>query len=527
MPDVSLFRRKAPVLTLERVLTDPAYFGLATASPLQRACCRVLDGLPLGTLANDTSVIQAFGGDEALQLLPGQRPNEFVLLAGIRCGKSLIAAAGAVRSALSCDVSRLTAGDVPRVSILSLSLDTARATWNHIRGHVEASQLLRSKLVGDPTSDTMCLRHPSGRTIEIKIVAGSRAAGSLVARWSAGNIFDEAPRMVGAEDGVVNLDEARQATAGRLLPGAQNFYIGSPWAPFGPIFKMVDEHMGKPSRSIVVCRAPAYSMNPEWWTPERCEELRTSNPDAYQVDVLCNFMDPMAGLFTLAELQAVTRQLPLELPPHPRHSYAAAIDPGARGNAFALVVTTNLGPIEGKQRYSVVLARQWIGSKTEPLDMREILRQIADLLRPYRVSSVVTDQWSIDAMRPLASDAGLGLIERRLTGPEKFELYNALKIRVVDGTIELAPNLALIRDLASVRKVVHQNSLSIDLPVGADGRHADFAEATVRALARSVAMPAPEAPNPEEAARLELERDREATRRAVRQRLAAGFRAHR
>ena len=44
--------------TLETKLCDPAFFGLTTASPLQRAICRVADGKALGGLAADPVVMR-------------------------------------------------------------------------------------------------------------------------------------------------------------------------------------------------------------------------------------------------------------------------------------------------------------------------------------------------------------------------------------------------------------------------------------------------------------------------------------
>ena len=509
------------------MLCSPSYFGLTTISPLQRAICRAADGLPLGDLEDDPDVVDAFGGPDAVALLPSTRPAELVLLAGIRCGKSLLSAAAAVRMALGCDVSTLTAGDIPRVSVLSLSIDTARAIWSHVVGHIEASSALRALLVQAPTADRLLIRHPTGRSIEVKVVAGSRAAGSLVARWSAGALLDEAPRMVGSEDGVVNIDDARQALIGRLLPGAQMFMIGSPWAPFGPVYDLVEEYAGKPSADLVVVRAPAFAMNPRHWTPERCSALRATNLDAYNVDVLCQFMDPVQGLFTLPELQGITRAAPLELAPSSRHSYAAAMDPATRGNGWALVITTNLGKVDGRDRYSVVLCRQWIGSKSEPLSPRAVLAEIADILRPYGIQSVMTDQWSIDPLRDIAGQCGLGLIEITISRGVKFELYDGLKKRVVDRTIELSPDPVLVRDLSSVRKVVTGDGIRIDVPESSDGRHADYASALVLALSRTVRVPEDEQPTEEAAMRAEMARMREDARRAVKARLDARGRGYR
>lgn len=504
-------------LTLETVLTHPDYFGLVTASYLQRAICRVLDGIPLGDLEKDEEVRAAFGDVEQL---PDARPAELVLLAGIRCGKSLISAACAVRAALTCDVSRLGAGDIPRISVLSYSVDTARATWQHVRGHVEASAALRGLLVSEPTADMIVLRHPSGRPVEIKVVAGSRAAGSLVARWSAGVIFDEAPRMVGAEDGVVNLDDARQASIGRLLPGAQILMIGSPWAPFGPVFGLVEQHEGKPSKALVVVRAPAYAMNPQHWTRERCDELRETNPDAYWVDVECKFIDPKGGMFTLEEIRRATRSQPERLPFNPRIHYAAAMDPATRGNAWALAVTANLGKIlgSGGDRYAVVLAHQWQGSATEPLKSRQVFTEMRELLAPYGLKTITTDQWCLDNLREMAHECGLGLIEYKLTGQKEFELFKKAKDLMADGSLELAPVKKLQSDLCSIRKVATQRSVRVEYPIGPDGRHADFAPALAKALSRSLLSPAPEELSADEALKAEQARWRKQAQLEVLQR---------
>lgn len=481
---------------LEWVLTDPAAFGLTTASPLQRAICRCLDGVPLDDLATDPAVLEAFGGAAAVASLPTEMPAELVLLAGIRSGKSLLAAACAVRAALTCDVSRLGPGEVPRVSVLSLSVDTARATWAHVRGRVDASPTLRALLLEEPTADTLLIRHPSGRPVEIKVVAGSRAAGSLVARWSAGVIFDEAPRMVGSEDGVVNLDDARHSVLGRLLEGAQALLIGSTWAPFGPVYDLVQEHAGRPSRDIVIVRATGPQMNPEHWTPERCEQLRVKDPDAYRVDVNCEFLDPETGLFSSTELEDCKREEPADLPPCERHYYVAAMDPATRGNAWTLVVAAKTETPEGTPKIAIALAREWIGSRSAPLSPRAIFAEIAALLRPYRCKVIATDQWAADALRDTAIGCGLYVRPETTTANRRLELYDMLQRLVADRAIEFPPNATLLRDLASVRRRITQQGVSIELPRTSSGRHADYAPAVALVVSQSMSNPVP-VPKPE------------------------------
>jgi len=485
VPDLSLFRStRFEVPSLETLLCHPDWFGLTKASPLQRAICRILDGLPLGDLASHPDVIASLGGEQAIELLPSTPPDEFVLLAGIRSGKSLIAAACGVKAAMACDLSGLGPGDEVAVPIVSTKKKTARQTWSHVRGRVMASRRLRPMLVGNPTGEALTFRHPSGTHVEISVTAGSRAADTLVSRWLAGAIFDEAPRMVGQEDGVVNLDDARMAVAGRMLPGAQILLIGSPWAPFGPVYDLVDKHHGKPSDELVVIRGRGPAMNPTRWTPERCASLAKRKPDAYAVDVEAQFRDPETSMFNAPELELCKRKEPLEIPRRAGRYYSAAMDPATRGNSWTLVVAENTG-----EKIAIVLARQWTGTTEKPLSPKAVIGEIKEILLSYGLSTVYSDQWSADANQDIAAEVSLWISTETMDNATNLELYLNLKRRVQDKTVELPPLLLLLRDISRVKKRVTQTGFTIQLPKTPDGRHCDYASSVARVLAHPPRLP--------------------------------------
>jgi hypothetical protein len=476
----------APTFTLEALLTHPEAFALGTASPLQRAICRIADGLPLGELATHPAVTHAIGDVAAL---PSSRPAELLILSGIRTGKSLLAAALAVRAALTCDLSRLRPGETARVSVLSLTVDLGRVVFDHIAGTVAARPALRALMVGEPTSDSVTLRHPSGREVEIKVVAGARAGASLVARWSAGAIFDEAPRMNGEDDGVVNFDDARRAVLGRLLPGAQLVAIGSPWAPRGPIYEMVQEHEGRPSARLVVVRAPAYLLNTIWWTRERCSALQAQDEQAFRTDVLALFADPETSLLSSAEIDRATRKGELVLGREAGHTYVAAMDPGTRGNAWTLVVATRKRRADGRHYTAVAFAKQWQGSKTDPLDPDRVLAEIAALAKGYGVEAVWTDQLAADFVRSIAFRHGLAVKVETVGAANKVAMFESLRMRLADDGLELPDDPTMRADLLSIRKRVTMNGLAIELPRTADGRHADYAPALALATSKTLTEP--------------------------------------
>jgi hypothetical protein len=483
----------SPPLTTELLFTSTEAMGIP-ATPVQRAICRAIDALPLGKLAKNIDVETAFGGAQAVMALPvGTRPLEFALLCAIRSGKTHLAVATAICSSQTCHVGHLGHGEIPRVSIVSTRTDTAQVAFDILVGTLRAKSALRSLLVEEPTADSCLLRHPSGPVIEVKVVAGARAGSTLVARWSAGVIFDEAPRMTGADDAVVNLEHARAAVLGRMLDGAQILYVGSPWAPMGPVYEMVQDHWGKPTRQLVVVRAAGPVMNPKHWTPERVEDLRSRDPGVYRTDVLGEFADPDASLFNDDIMKACTRAAPFEAPPEAKAVYVAAIDPGTRNNAFTLAIA---GRVES--RVVVAVARQWKPQKGAPLSPAAVLAEVAAVCKAYGVCTVHTDGWSADALKDLARPLGIELVDRTRSPGEKVELYTSLATMFAQGEVELPPVSEVRSDLLSVRKRVTQTGVAVVLPVSGGGRHADFAPSIAIAVREAPATAShPKAPPPQ------------------------------
>lgn len=458
----------------EGLLTSPLGFALTTASPLQRAIARIVDGRPLDELGRDDVVLRACGGT----LPPAIKPSEVAIVAGIRTAKSLSAAAMAIYWSQRADLSRLGPGEIPRISIVSLSKDLADVIFGHIVGRTMASPLLSKIILENPTADTLMVRHPSGRPVEIKVVAASKAGSSLVARWSAGVIMDEVARW-GADDAAVSVNDLRDAVLLRILPGAQLVYISSPWAPMGFLYDLVKERWGKPDRDCMVIKAPAYDMAPIIWTPDKLE-IAKRDMRIYRTDIEAEFADPEEALFSTSMIEQATRKEPIVMTPNPAHQYTAAIDPATRGNSFTLVVATG----SGRKQKVITLAKQWTGSPTNPLRPALVLAEIAHILKAYRVTVLDSDQYMGDAMRDLASQVGLVLVPHAWTSTERTRRYLTLRTMFELGEVELPPDDTVRQDLQRVIRRYTNNGITIDLAKSNDGRHADYAPAICMALTR-------------------------------------------
>jgi hypothetical protein len=409
---------------------------------------------------------------------PVVKPSEFAIVSGIRTAKSLSAAALAVHWSQRADLSRLGPGEIPRISIVSLSKDLADVVFGHIVGRMMASPILSRLILETPTADTLMVKHPSGRPVEIKVVASSKAGSSLVARWSAGVILDEVARW-GADDAAVSVNDLRDAVLLRILPGAQLVYISSPWAPMGFLYDLVKERWGKPSRDCIVVKAPAYDMAPLIWTDDKLEIARR-DPRIYRTDIEADFADPEEALFSTQMLDSATRKEPLVAPPLPGAIYTAAIDPATRGNSFTLVVATG----SGRKQKVICLAKQWTGSAVNPLRPAAVLAEIAHILQAYRVTVLDSDQYMGDALRDLAAQVGLVLIPHAWTATERTKRYLTLRTMFEIGEVELPPDIIVRQDMQRVVKRYTQTGVTIDLAKSGDGRHADYAPAICMALTR-------------------------------------------
>jgi hypothetical protein len=454
-------------------------FGLQTATPLQRAICWALQGeevpaelwnMPMGK--DMPPVSEAFGG-----VMPPPGATEVLLLCGVRGAKTLIASAACVWHALTADLSgsaglSMRAGEIPRVSLVSRLTDNAREAYNYIVGAFASSWALKPFLAREPKADLIELLHPSGQRVAIKVIAMTGSGVSLVSRWAVSVIFDEAPRMASEDDGVVNLEEQVRAVRSRLIRGGKIMYIGSPYGAKGFVYDIFEKNWKKPAATVAVVKALGFWMNPIWWTPERCRELEATAPDDYRVDVLAEFRDPESQLFGAHILDAILRKEAFAIPYESGKRYVAVMDPAATTNAWTFGVAES----PDNRKFTVVYTRQWKAAKHESLSPKAVLTEIKDICDAYKVPSVLTDQYSSDALRDIAADLGLGLASLAITVANKTRMWLALLTRAESGLLDV-PNVPNMRQdfMNVVKRLGRGTQPQIVLKQTADGRHADYA----------------------------------------------------
>lgn len=240
----------------------------------------------------------------------------------------------------------------------------------------------------------------------------------------------------------------------------------------------------------VTAHAPSWVANPS--VTEEDTHVLEPDPSTWEREYAAIPQAEIAeSLFTEAELDKSTRVSPVLVPREDGVTYAAAIDPGTRGNAWTFAVA-GLRFIGGIVKRSVVHAQEWRGSTAAPLSPKATLMEMKPVLESYGIDCVWTDQASGDALRDIAADLGILLIIEPWTQASKLTAYKNLQTWVRNDEIELAPIEHVKQDLLGVRRKYARAGVTIDLIKTPDGRHSDYAPTVAVVTSKLIVAPVQE-----------------------------------
>jgi hypothetical protein len=480
---VIVISREVP--TVEELVCELLKSSGATPTNVQRGACRAADGRALSELWRDDDVRKAFGGKRP-PWGKGKKPRTFCFLASTRGGKSIVAAGCAVRSSLTCSVSKLVPSDELRFPCLATSLDTADQIHAHalwmVRRHFPGS------LVGRPLTSSFQVAREGHPWAEITTTPLAARGASVVGRWLAGIVFDEAPLMGTAKETVRSLRASRRAVADRILPGGQELLIGSPDEPHGEVYDLYEERFGEPDVDLVIVNADGPMLNPEHWTPEFLAELERKDPWTYQTKGLAKFADAPSTLIPTVAIKAAMgsevararRRVPPNAQPGEKWTpveYVASLGSAERGPGWSLVIVGTVGEDNKKQKIlEQAVSQQWFGSVAHPLQPRAVLKEARDLCLDYGVDVVHMNQSAVDTYQEIAGELGLGLVGEDLEGAKRTRMCDTLRGAIVESRFSLTSNKSQKTDLQRVKKHPTVNGITVHYP--SSGESSDDAEST-------------------------------------------------
>lgn len=490
-------------VSLETIFTDARFFGITKATPVQRAKCRIVSGAPLGELADHPDVIELVG---ATYTHAGGPPREVLDISAARVGKSVFAAALIVWLVLNVDTSLTSAGDVIRIPVVALTVKGTRIIMKHLIAALQSSAPMRALVVGDAKDLTpkkeIYLRAPNNRVIEVSPVPLDRAGGSGVSVYCAGIVIDEFPRMIGAEDGVRNIEHFREAVLGRLLPGAVYLATGSPWQPYGPAYDAVVKHFGKPTEALVVLRTSGPKANPTWWTPKRIAALRDApgGETTYKTDCLAEFADGEEAVFPANAIEDAWT--------HPgatdaeRGRPAIFADPSAlRHDYWAAMVGGWVHPKEGRPWFEIYEIVSW--DKKSGARGLDLIKAVGALGKRWGAKEFHWDGYEQLMLGDLVRNEGLRPVTHPWTQGRKTEAVDQLRTLLVERRVKCPPHDILKQELVRFRARASAGGAFQYVVAGGAG-HGDHASCLTLAMRveldgfidrsplRAVALPSPE-----------------------------------
>ncbi len=483
-------------------LASPHYCGL-DPSPMVAAIADASEGRRPDTI-DDATCERYFGC--ALGGLPQGRRRTVAVQAGGRGGKtSRLLAPKALHAAWTVPLPTLGADEHAVALIVSSELVFARQALSFCIGYVGQSPALSAALVGEPGADSLTLRRPDGKLVDVRVrAAGARGKGGR-AFTLVGAFLDEACFFFD-ESGVVNDREIVRACSPRIVPGGQLWMVSTPWIEgVGVLEEELASSWGTHAETLAVRGVGTRALNPTW-DPTGEIEAKERRTDPENADREIDAKALTAGSTHFFSREAIETifddRLPQQLPPRHGAQYAAGGDAGFTKNSSALAIVERTANDGEAARYRLARLDERKPLPGLPLVPEAVAAEFADIFRPYGTREFVVDTHEIAKVRAALMAKGCSAV----TAPPPTDAFIAARTIIHEGRFKAAPNPRLRAQLrAVVAKPMPGGGTQIRSPKAADGSHGDLVSALVNALWHAHGAPAaayPSAPRPHFRARL-------------------------
>jgi hypothetical protein len=332
---------------------------------------------------------------------------------------------------------------------------------NYIRGLLKSVPKFK-KLIENETGESIELRN--GVTIEVvtaSLAAPRGRAYALVIIEEAA--FLPSDQSVNPDAEIVNAVEPGLAR----VEGSLLCVISSPYARRGILWDAWTKHQDGHDPDVLLVKAPTWEMNPAH-SRRAIDKAFEKDPAKAKAEYGAEFRTDVEGFVSLEVVQHNTIKGRREVPPAAKDlgvRYCAFVDAagGTGGDSFTLAI----GHREDAQ-IVVDLLREW----RPPFSPSSVIKEIAALLKKYRVSSVTGDRFSGGFAPEEFRKNG---ISYKTSAKSKSELYLDLISRLNSGGIELLDYPRANAQLLDLERTPSKGGQdSIDHPRGG---HDDLANA--------------------------------------------------
>ena len=428
----------ASIVALMALLGD-VFAGASWSS--WRAVLRALAALPL--TAEDLAVFQRVTGRTHA---PSSPFREAWFICGRRGGKSMIAALVAVYQT-TCRSYALAPGERGTFMVIAADRKQARTVKGYISGLLHAHPSLE-RLIAKDLDERIELTN--GLVIEIHTASFRTLRGYTVIGAVADEVsFWQSDESANPDTEILAALRPAMAT----VPDAILVCITSPYARKSEVWKAYRQHFGVDGSPVLVVQADSRTVNPD--LPQFViDDAYADDPAHAAAEYGAEFRRDVETFVAQEVVDACVQPGVFEIPGRAGIKYVGFTDPsGGSSDSMTLAIAH-----EQKGRLIVDVVRE----QRAPFDPDATVKDFADTLRMYRVSTVWGDRYAGEWPRERFRAYG---ISYRVADHTKSELYQALLPRLNACTIELLDNERLVKQLCALeRRTSRGGRDSIDHP---------------------------------------------------------------
>jgi hypothetical protein len=428
-------------------------------------------GLPMDE--TETAFFESVAGD---RVAPTSAIREFWAIVGRRGGKdSVVSLVCAYVASTFSPKGILRPGERALVACIAPDKDVAKIVQRYIRAFFETVPSLQ-KMVQRVTDETLELTNMVDITIMTSNFRSVRGRPILCC------VLDEVAMLRSDDSASPDLELYAALLPGMAtIPQAMMFGISSPHAKKGLLYKKYRDDFGKTSDDVLVIQAPSHVMNPVLNTRDRDRQL-IEDPARARAEWFAEFRDDLVAFIDPMVVDGCIVKGRVELLRVPGTAYVAAVDPsGGSSDSMTLAIAHADG-----DRGILDFVKEW----QAPFSPQDVVQQIVEICRRYKVSSVIGDRYAGEWVRePFRTHH----VEYVLADLTRSEAYLTMLPAINSGKVELLDNPRLISQLCALeRRVARSGKDSVDHPRGG---HDDVVNAAALALVAAALMPKGHAEN--------------------------------
>jgi hypothetical protein len=398
---------------------------------------------------------------------PQRRVRELWVVAGRRAGKDSIASLIGVYAAAFTDYRPLLRpGERAVVLIIACDRPQARVALNYARALFTEIPLLHG-MIERETQDGFELRNGAEISVFANNFRSVRGRSLICAVLSEVAFYRDDSSSTPDRETYNALTPAMATLSDSLLVG-----ISSPYKKAGLLFEKWRDYFGKDSDDVLVIHAPSKTLNPTL-SQEAIDRAFAEDPVAAAAEFGAEWRTDISGLFDRAMVEAAIETGRLVRPPIERIYYRAFADPsGGQGDAFTLGIAHREG---SKAVLDVLYERR------PPFSPPAVVREIADILRRYRLTTVIGDRYSAQWVVAAFAEQR---IQYRHSERDRSSIYLDALPLFTSGEVALLDNRRLVAELVGLERRV--SIAGRDAINHQRNQHDDLANACCGALVEAV-----------------------------------------